>query len=69
MSRLFACAIERLDELDIDVDLEAEITEQDGESEIDGAPEFDDHGDGKVGHEGKSAQVEDAAGCGLNGIA
>ena len=68
LSRLVARAIERLDELDGDADLEPEVTEQDDEPEMDDEPEEDDHGGGNVEDEGESVEVEDAAGCGSYGI-
>ena len=68
LARLVARAIERLDELEGDADLEPEVTEQDDEPEIDDEPEVDDHGGGNVEDEGESVEVEDAAGCGSYGI-
>ena len=68
LSRLVARAIERLDELDGDADLEPDVTEQDDEPEVDDDLEEDDHGGGNVEDEGESVAVEDAAGCGSYGI-
>jgi len=42
LSRLVVRAIERLDELDGDADLEPEVTEQDDEPELDDIGELDD---------------------------
>jgi len=53
LSRLVTRAIERLDELDGDADLEPEVTEQDDEPEIDDEHEEDDHGGGNVEDEGE----------------
>ena len=53
LSRLVARAIERLDELDGDADLEPEVTEQDDEPEIDDEPEEDDHSGGSADDEGE----------------
>ena len=53
LSRLFARAIERLDELNGDADLEPEVTEQDDEPEIDDEPEEDDHSGGSADDEGE----------------
>jgi hypothetical protein len=68
LARLVANAIERLDAMDGDADLEPDVTEQDDEPEIDDEPELDDHGGGNVEDEGESAEVEDAGECGLYGI-
>ncbi|GAC1573834.1 MAG: hypothetical protein NVS3B5_03710 [Sphingomicrobium sp.] len=68
LARLVARAIERMDEMDGDADLEPEVTEQDDEPKIDDEPEVDDHGGGNVEDEGESIEVEDAAGCGSYGI-
>jgi hypothetical protein len=62
LAPLVANAIERLDAIDGDADLEPEVTEQDDE------PEMDDHCGGNVEDEGESAEVEDAGGCGSYGI-
>ena len=64
LARLVAHAIDRLDEIDGDTDLEPEVTEQDDEPEIDDEPEEDDHGGGNVEDEGENVEAEDAAGCG-----
>ena len=53
LARLVANAIDRMDALDGDADLEAEVTEQDDEPEIDDEPEEDDHGGGDAGDEGE----------------
>ena len=66
LARLVANAIDLMDELDGDEDLEPEVTEQDDEPEIDDEPELDDHGGGNVEDEGESA--EDSAGCGTYAI-
>ena len=68
LSRLVARAIERLDELDGDADLEPEVTEQDDEPEIDDEPEVDDHGGGNVEDEGESVGVKDSAEYQSDGI-
>ena len=62
LSRLVARAIERLDELDGDADLEPEATEQDDEPEIDDEPELDDHGGGNVEDEPENGVVHPAYG-------
>ena len=53
LARLVANAIDLLDRLDGDTDLEPEVTEQDDEPEIDDEPELDDHGGGNVEDEGE----------------
>ena len=53
LARLVARAIERLDELDGDADLEPEVTEQDDEPEVDDEPEEDDHSGGSADDEGE----------------
>lgn len=58
LSRLVGRAIERLDELDGDCDLEPEVTEQDDE------PEDDDPGGGNIEDEGENAAAEDEGECG-----
>ena len=54
LARLVANAIDLMDRLDGDADLEPEVTEQDDEPEIDDEPELDDHGGGNVEDEGES---------------
>ncbi len=58
LSRLVDRAIERLDEIDGDADLE------DGRDD----DEEDDPGGGNVEDEGEAAETEDAGGCGEHGI-
>ena len=53
LARLVAHAIDRLDALDGDTDLEPEVTEQDDDPEVDDEPEQDDHGGGDAGDEGE----------------
>ena len=53
LARLVANAIDLMDRLDGDADLEPEVTEQDDEPEIDDEPELDDHGGGNVEDEGE----------------
>ena len=53
LARLVANAIDLMDRLDGDTDLEPEATEQDDEPEIDDEPELDDHGGGNVEDEGE----------------
>lgn len=65
LSRLVARAIERLDELDGDADLEPEATEQDDEPEIDDEPELDDHGGGNVEDEGEPESGVMHPACGI----
>ena len=68
LARLVANAIDLMDRLDGDADLEPEVTEQDDEPEIDDEPELDDHGGGNVEDEGESAEAEESAGCGTYAI-
>ena len=56
LARLVANAIDRLDAMDGDADLEPEVTEQDDEPEIDDEPEQDDHGGGAVCDEGEAEE-------------
>lgn len=53
LSRLVARAIERLNELDGDADLEPVVIEQDHEPEIDDEPEEDDHSGGNPDDQGE----------------
>ena len=53
LARLVANAIDRLDTMDGDADLEPEVTERDDEPEFDDEPEEDDHGGGNVEDEGE----------------
>ena len=53
LARLVANAIDLMDRLDGDENLEPEVTEQDDEPEIDDEPEQDDHGGGNVEDEGE----------------
>ena len=53
LARLVAHAIDRLNEIDGDVDLEPEATEQDDEPEIDDEAEEDDPAGGNVEDEGE----------------
>ena len=53
LARLVANAIDLLDRLDGDENLEPEVTEQDDEPEIDDEPEEDDHGGGNADDEGE----------------
>ena len=53
LARLVANAIDLMDRLDGDADLEPEVTEQDDEPEIDDEPELDDHGGVNVEDEGE----------------
>src|SRR5438105_928584 len=68
LSRLVARAIERMDELDGDADLEPEVTEQDDEPEEDDIGEEDDHGGGNVEDEGEGAEYEDAGHVATYGV-
>ena len=52
----YSNAINRLDEIDGDADLEPEVTEQDDEREMDDEAEEDDHGGGDVGDEGEGEE-------------
>ena len=58
LARLVARAIDRLDEIDGDHDLEPEVTEQDDEPELDDEPEEDDPGGGNVEDEGERPEAE-----------
>ena len=51
--RLVANAIDRLDQMDGDADLEPEVTEQDDEPQVDDEPEQDDHSGSDAGDEGE----------------
>ena len=54
LARLVASAIDRLDRLDRDADLEPEATEQDDEPEMDDEPEENDPGGGDANDEGEA---------------
>ena len=53
LARFVANAIDRLDVMDGEADLEPEVTEQDDEPEIDDPDEEDDHSGGNVEDEGE----------------
>ena len=66
LARLVANAIDQMDRLDGDTDLEPEVAEQDDEPEIDDEPELDDHGGGNVQDEGELENGIVHAGYGID---
>ena len=66
LARLVANAIDRLDAMDGDADLEPEVTEQDDEPEVDDEREEDDHGGGNVEDEGEAEEGRVVSVYGIN---